>query len=128
MAKLAWVLAAAVAVVGVIAAARAVGRDAAHQTESVVSLARSAGGAAAGDAAAQNVATAIPAADAYRTENGSFEGLTTAALQQLGYRAVVVAWARTDAACVESTVDGQTASAVLPAAALAGGPCGAPAP
>ena len=131
VAKLAWLLAAAVAVVGIVVAPRAVGHGAARNTESVALLARSLGGVAGSDAAAQDAATAAAGADAYGLDHGIYAGLTLDVLRRLepGVAAAArVAWARDDAVCLESSARGRTASVTRPSGTVVAGACPAAAP
>jgi hypothetical protein len=121
-----WLAVAAAAVVGLFAAVRAVRTTSNEAGVDIETLVSGIPAVAAAGGAAENVRIAIPAVDAYFAENGSYVGLTTDELRRRdpGLNATVtVAWSRADAACVQSTVRGVTASATRPAGGVVARSC-----
>lgn len=66
----------------------------------------------ASDATARsNLRTATPAFEAYRADNGGYDGMTLAALRSAyspGIGGIAVVWTATDDYCVSSTVNGRS--------------------
>ena len=73
-------------------------------------------------AAEANLAGAVSAATAYRTEHGSYLGMTTAALSSAA-GGVTVASADAETYCIESTIRTTTVSIRGPTGAYVVGPC-----
>ena len=73
-----------------------------------------------------NLSVAVSAAAAYRSEHGTFAGMSTASLQGYngpGNNAVAVASATADAYCIESTIGVTTVSIRGPDGTYVVGPC-----
>ena len=78
-------------------------------------------------AAAANVRAAVPSFEAFYAEHGTYAGATIAGLRQ-DYdssidSSVELGWVRGGSYCLQSTVDGQTASIVRPDGDVVSGGC-----
>ncbi len=76
-------------------------------------------------AAKANVRSAMPAVEAYYTDNGTYVGMSTAALQAIdtGIELDGIGTVSTVSYCIDATVNGSTWSKAGPAAAIAAGAC-----
>jgi hypothetical protein len=103
-----------------------VGRGANSATKTVAVVAATMPQEMAQQAAASNVRASVPSAEAFYAENGSYAGMTISGLREIDSGldpTVTLGWAVKDGYCIESTVDGQTASITRPGGNVALGSC-----
>jgi hypothetical protein len=103
-----------------------VGRGANNTTKTVAVVAAAMPEEAAQRTAAANVRASIPAVEAFYADNNTYAGMTMRSLRELDPGldpTVSIGWAEGDGYCVESTVDGQTASDSGPVGSIAYGGC-----
>ena len=94
------------------------GRGATNETKTVANVAVAMPQDAAKQVAAGNVRAAIPALEAFYADHGTYAGADVFALRRdydSGISPTVkLGWVETGRYCLESTVEGQTASATMP--------------
>jgi hypothetical protein len=103
-----------------------VGRSANTETNTIAVVAGAMPEEAAKQAAAANVRASIPSVEAFYADHGTYSGATIAALRAYdpGIDSTVrLAWVNTGRYCVQSTVDGQTASDTGPGGDVLSGGC-----
>ena len=103
------------------------GRGATNETKTVASVAVAMPQDAAKQVAAGNVRAAIPALEAFYAEHGTYAGADVVALRRdydSGISPTVkLGWVETGRYCLESTVEGQTASVTGPGGVIVLGGC-----
>ena len=102
------------------------GRAAHNTTQSIATSLIAIPNQAATRAAESNVQEALGALATYYTENGTYAGASTAALQSLNTGispSLQIVNASTTGFCMEDTVDGATASATSTSGPVVAGPC-----
>ena len=113
--------------VSAVAAVVHIGRGATNETKTVASVAVTMPAASAKQAAAGNVRAAIPSLEAFYAEHGTYSGATVVALRRdydTGLSPTVkLGWVETGRYCLESTVEGQTASVTMPGGEIVLGGC-----
>ena len=103
-----------------------VGRDARDETKMVAFVAATMPGEMAKWTAAANVRSTIPSLEAFYAEHGTYAGATLAALRAIDTGldpTVELGWVQSGRYCLESTVDGQTASVTGPGGEIVLGGC-----
>jgi hypothetical protein len=103
-----------------------VGRDARDETNTVAFVAATMPGEMAKRTAAANVRSTIPSLEAFYAEHGTYAGATLAALRAIDTGldpTVELGWVQSGRYCLESTVDGQTASVTGPGGEIVLGGC-----
>jgi hypothetical protein len=113
--------------VSAVAAVVHIGRGATNETKTVASVATSMPAEIAKQAAAANVRSAIPSLEAFYADHGTYGGADVSALRR-EYDpgidpAVKLGWVETGRYCLESTVEGQTASVTGPNGEVVLGGC-----
>jgi hypothetical protein len=113
--------------VSAVAAVVHVGRGATNETKTVASVATSMPAEIAKQAAAANVRLAIPSLEAFYTDHGTYGGADVSALRgdyDSGIDPTVkLGWVENGRYCLESTVEGQTASVTGPNGEIVLGGC-----
>ena len=104
-----------------------IGRGATNETKTVASVATTMPAEVAKQAAAANVRSAIPSLEAFYADHGTYGGADVSALRR-DYDpgidpSVKLGWVETGRYCLESTVEGQTASVTGPGGGIALGGC-----
>ena len=104
-----------------------IGRGATNETKTVASVATAMPAEIAKQAAAANVRSAIPSLEAFYADHGTYGGADVSALRR-DYDpgidpSVKLGWVETGRYCLESTVEGQTASVTGPGGGIALGGC-----
>jgi len=104
-----------------------IGRGATNETKTVASVATTMPAEVAKQAAAANVRSAIPSLEAFYAEYGTYGGADVSALRR-DYDpgidpSVKLGWVETGRYCLESTVEGQTASVTGPNGEVVLGGC-----
>lgn len=104
--------------VAAVAAVIHIGRGATKETKTVANLATTMPAEIAKQAAAANVRAAIPSLEAFYAEHGTYAGADIPALRRdydPGIDSTVkLGWVQNGRFCLESTVEGQTASVTGP--------------
>jgi len=116
----------AVAAVAALVTFMAVGRGVESETKTVAVVAAAVPRQSGEQAAAANVRAAVPSVEAFYAEHMTYTGATTAALRAYDPGldpTVVVVRADADGYCIESSVEGQIASARGPGGAILIGGC-----
>ena len=113
--------------VSALAAVVHVGQGATKETKTVASVATSLPAGVAKQAAAANVRSAIPSLEAFFSDHGTYGGADVSALQR-DYDSgidpsVKLGWVETGRYCLESTLEGQTASVTGPGGGIVLGGC-----
>ena len=113
--------------VSAVAAIVHTGRGATNETKTVASVATTMPAEIAKQAAAANVRSAIPSLEAFHADHGTYGGADISALRR-DYDpgidpSVKLGWAETGRYCLESTVEGQTASVIGPNGEVVLGGC-----
>jgi len=113
--------------VSAVAAFVHIGRGATNETKTVASVATTMPAEVAKQAAAANVRSAIPSLEAFYTDHGTYGGADVSALRR-DYDpgidpSVKLGWVETGRYCLESTVEGQTASVTRPKGEVLLGVC-----
>ena len=112
--------------VSAVAAVVHIGRGATKETKTVASVATTMPAAIAKQAAAANVRSAVPSLEAFYAEHGTYSGATVAALRAIDTGlapTLELGWVETGRYCLESTVEGQTASVTGPGGVIVLGGC-----
>ena len=104
-----------------------IGRGATNETKTVASVATTMPAEIAKRTAAANVRSAIPSLEAFYAEHGTYGGADVSALRR-DYDpgidpSVKLGWVETGRYCLESTVEGQTASVTRPNGEVVLGGC-----
>jgi hypothetical protein len=102
------------------------GRDAKNETKTVAIVAASMPEEMAKRTAAANVRSTIPSLEAFYAEHGTYAGATVAALRAIDTGldpTVELGWIEKGRYCLESTVEGQTASVTGPGGEIVLGGC-----
>jgi hypothetical protein len=104
--------------VSVVVAVVHVGRGATNETKTLASVATTMPAEIAKQAAAANVRSAIPSLEAFYADHGTYGGADVSALRR-DYDpgvdpSVKLGWVENGRYCLESTVEGQTASVTMP--------------
>ena len=113
--------------VSAVAAVVHVGRGATNETKTVASVGTTMPAEVAKRAAAANVRSAIPSLEAFYADHGTYGGADIPALRR-DYDpgidpSVKLGWVETGRYCLESTVEGQTASVTGPNGGIVLGGC-----
>jgi hypothetical protein len=113
--------------VSAVAAVVHIGRGATNETKTVASVATTMPAEIAKQAAAANVRSAIPSLEAFYADHGTYGGADISALRR-DYDpgidpTVKLGWLETGRYCLESTVEGQTASVPGPNGEIVFGGC-----
>ena len=113
--------------VSAVAAIVHIGRGATNDTKTVAIVATTMPAAIAKQAAAANVRSAIPSLEAFYAEHGTYSGADISGLRH-DYDpgidpSVKLGWVETGRYCLESTVEGQTASVSRPNGEVVLGGC-----
>jgi hypothetical protein len=113
--------------VSVVAAVVHVGRGATNETKTLASVATTMPAEISKQAAAANVRSAIPSLEAFYADHGTYGGADISALRR-DYdpgidSSVKLGWVENGRYCLESTVEGQTASVTGPNGEIVLGGC-----
>jgi hypothetical protein len=113
--------------VSAVAAVVHIGRGATNETKTVANVATTMPAEIAKRAAAANVRSAIPSLEAFYAEHGTYGGADISALRR-DYDpgidpSVKLGWVENGRYCLESTVEGQTASVTMPGGEIVFGGC-----
>jgi hypothetical protein len=113
--------------VSAVAAVVHIGRGAASETKTVAHVATTMPAEISKGAAAANVRSAIPSLEAFYAEHGTYGGADISALRRdydPGIDSTVkLGWVENGRYCLESTVEGQTASVTMPGGEIVFGGC-----